>query len=618
MREPQAAAAVVAAMTYAIHGELTADGERIVLVAAGAPEDVAYAAKLLELVTPLVRKTKPAGALELPATWAAAVQLAATFGDAWISGPRLAEWIADQARARTKLGPELVVGGVAARAGLTPRPYQVDGARLIAQTGRTLLMDEAGSGKTITAILGLTQRAALVGGAEPDRERALPVLVVCPASVVDPWVEAWGAWYPAWRAVAWRGTPVQRWELTGTADVYVVSYDTARRDTGPRDTGGVKAGALTKLAPRSLVIDECHLIKTPTAERSKAVRRLARQAEVVVALSGTPITHHPGDLWPTLAAIEPGAWPSRDRWISRYCLTIAADYGGDQVLGLAPHSEAELRTALLGQHRRVAKADVLDQLPPKVHSVRSVELPPAYRKAYDEFERDMLAELPDDGGELSVMNVLSKFTHLAALASAGGDVEITRGPDVDELTGEPKRHVSITLRAPSWKVDALLEVLDERPGEPVVAFAPSRQLIVLAGEAAAKAGHKVGYVIGGQSARERTDTIDAFQRGELDVLAATTGAGGVGLTLTAARTCVFLARPWSYVEATQAEDRLHRIGAEKHSAIEVIDIVAKNTIDTRVRTALRGKARQLADLVKDPRIVSELLGGSSKIKKEAA
>jgi SNF2 family DNA or RNA helicase len=94
-------------------------------------------------------------------------------------------------------------------------------------------------------------------------------------------------------------------------------------------------------------------------------------------------------------------------------------------------------------------------------------------------------------------------------------------------------------------------------------------------------------------------------------MCATTGAGGVGLTLTAAQTVVFLQRPWSLVESLQAEDRAHRIGSEIHDSIEVVDIVARDTVDTRVRAVLRERAGQLADLVQDPRIVTALLGGAS-------
>lgn len=579
-----------------VHGELTSDGERIVLIATGPDHEIAKAAKYLELLTPLVKQTDPPGGVYLPASWPAIVQLSATFGAAWRPGPALTAWTAEQIRLRTEQPAELAV---APPEGLVPRSYQIEGAAIIRATGKALLFDEPGTGKTVSTLLGLVERHA--AGHE-----VLPVLVVCPAAVVDPWVEHVHTWAPHWRAVAWRGTPARRKALAGTADVYVATYGIATRDAGEADR---RKSPLMALGARTVVADECHKLKHQVTEQSRAVRRLARNADGFVGLSGTPITHNPADLWPALVSLEPGAWPSRERWIARYCDSVPGDYAAT-VLGLNQPREPEFRSTLLGQHRRVAKADVLAELPPKVYSVRTVELPKQWRQAYDALEGSMLAELPD-GGELSVMTVLAQLTRLAQLSSAPADVEtITETVDEGGLLVEKTRE-KVTLKAPSWKVDALLEVLAERPGEQVVAFAPSRQLMTLAGQAAADVGYRVGYVVGGQTARERTGYVDAFQRGELDLMCVTTGAGGVGLTLTAARTAVFLQRPWSLVEATQSEDRLHRIGAERHESIEVIDIVARKTIDARVRTILRERAGQLAELVNDPRIVAELLGGAS-------
>lgn len=591
MTSVEAFMAPVRAPRCSIIGELTADESQIVLMATGAEDAMGYAAARLHLLTPLVKPSDPPGAVVLPASWPAVVQLGFTFGSAWKPGPRLASWIARQVGARTGQGDALTYQPPE---GLAPYPWQVANALMIAATGHALITDEPGTGKTASTVLGLVERARI--------HTVTPVLIVCPASVVDPWVDAWRTWAPHWPVVAWRGSPAKRRALIGTADVYVTSYDTARMDAGTRYAN---RAPLVALAPVAVVADECHMIKSPHAARSTAVRRLAKRAACVVALSGTPITHNPADLWPTLVALAPDAWPSRERWVARYCQSVPADYG-ETVIGLDPATEPEFRTTLLGAHRRVAKADVLTQLPPKVYSVRTVELPPAWRKAYDDMEKRMLAELPD-GGELSVMSVLAQLTRLSQLACAAADVTVTTETAAD---GTEREHVSVTLKAPSWKVDALLEVLDERPGAPVVAFAPSRQLMRLAGEAATHAGYRVGFVVGGQSMTDRTDTVASFQRGELDLLCATTGAGGVGITLTAARTVVFLQRPWSLVESLQAEDRCHRIGSEIHDSIEIIDVVAAKTIDTRVRSVLREKAGQLADLVGDPRIVAELLGGS--------
>lgn len=582
-------------MTAIIVGELTADASTIILIGQGPGDVLAGFVKRLELATPLVRNTNPAGGLQLPASWPAVVQLAQTFGAAWRPGPALSAWVTDQVMRRSAPPAELTV---APPPGLTPYPWQVEAACLIGAQGSALIFDEPGTGKTASTILGLVERAAA-------GHVCLPALVVCPAAVIDTWVDHVRDWAPRWRATAWRGSPAQRRRKAGTADVYVTSYETARRDAGSTDR---RESPLMALAAQTIVADEQHKLKAQASEQSRAVRRLAAKASGFIGLSGTPITHHPGDLWPALQCLEPGAWPSRERWVQRYCITVQVDYAST-VLGLNEHTEPEFRTTLLGRHRRVAKADVLDQLPPKVYSVRTVDLPPTWRKVYDSMESDMLAQLPD-GEELSVMGVLAQLTRLAQLASAPADVETTTEiVDEDGLQVE-KTHTTVRLKAPSWKVDALLEVMAERPGAPVVAFAPSRQLIMLAGQAAAKAGLKVGYVVGGQTATERAGYIDAFQRGELDLICVTTGAGGVGLTLTAARTAVFLQRPYSLVEALQSEDRLHRIGAERHSSVEIIDIVARKTIDSRVRQILRERAGQLSDLVQDPRVVAELLGGA--------
>jgi len=581
----------------AITAELTSDGRAIAVIGSELFDDeVAYIARQIRGITPLITPSDPRGALIVPLTWASVVQLSTVVPKGWHPGPRLQRWVTGELAKRARMEPDGTNTSRVLPEGLVPRPYQWTGAGLIAATGRALISDEPGTGKTITAILGLLARQEHGGD-------ALPVLVVCPASVVDAWVDAWRTWVPDYTAVAYRGTGRKLLLSQAHADVYVASYDTARIDV---------AYLADRLAPSALVIDEHHMIKNHRAARTVAVRRVARGADVVVALSGTPITHHPGDLYPTLACLEPDAWPSRERWVRRYCLVDAGDYG-ETILGLNPGREDELRLCLLGQHRRVAKADVLSQLPPKIYSVRYVDLPVAHRRTYDQMAKRMLAELPD-GTELSVMTVLAQMTRLSQLASAPADVTTTIEVAED---GEETEHVEVTLKGPSWKVDALLEILAERPSQQVVVFAPSKQLIEIAQQAVHDAGYTTGLIVGGQYARTRTLMINEFQAGNVDVMFVTTGAGGTGITLTAASTVAFLQRPWSLVESLQAEDRCHRIGSERHDSIEIIDIVARDTIDSRVRDALRTKGQQLADLVQDPRIIADLLGGTKTARKAA-
>lgn len=571
---------------YQIAADLSKDGRYILLDLTGGGPLTRYDQQVitskLRALTPTPKQDERIGAVMYPATWPSLVQIEDTFGKALVLRPELEAWKQDTLMTQVMaLGNKLEAP---IPEGFTPYPWQVAGACQIGHLGKMMLNDDPGTGKTLTTILGLRERDLLKGD-------AFPAVVVVPASMVDTWVRTF-EWLDEGRvAVAWKGTPKKRQALAGTADVYVTSYETARIDLD----------YLVRLKPRSVVLDEVHKIKNGQSKASKACRKLASKANVVVALSGTPISHGPHDLWPALNAMDSLSFPSRDRWVNRYCLVERGWYK-DEVLGLDEQTEPEFRRSMAGQMRRVAKEDVLKDLPPKVYTTRYVELPTSQRKAYNDLSKKMIAELPC-GDELTVMETLALYTRLAQLASASADVTTQEDLDKD---GNPVMRLDVTLKAPSWKVDALLDIMEERPGEPVVCFSPSRQLVNLAGESAKEKGYRVGYVVGGQGAQRQKD-VDAFQAGELDLLCVTTQAGGVGLTLTRSSTAVFLSRPWSYIESSQAEDRLHRIGSSG-SSVEIIDVVASDTIDQYVRETLQSRAEQWSALAEDPRLLLDALG----------
>lgn len=456
---------------------------------------------------------------------------------------------------------------------------------------------------TISAIVGLAEREAWGHQVTPI------VAVVPPGSMIDSWVRAFERWAPHWRTVAWRGTPAKRQALVGHYDVYVTGYAMARKDAAPGIS--LRDSPLARIAPVSVIADEIQNINNPDAVQTRAVQRLVGTASAFVPMSGTPVTHSVKGLWPTLKVFEDGAFPAGERFVNRYALEVSGDYGAAEIIGLNPMTEPEFRTVLLGRMMRHNKRVCLPDLPDKVYSVREVEIPAAYKKAYRSMEEKMVAELPD-GGEITVMGTLAKIIRLQQMSSAAADVETYF--ELDDKTGEMKEKQKVTLRMPSWKVDALLEILTERPGTQTLVFAPSRQLLVLAGKAAEKAGYRVGYIMGGQNiTKERTPTIDAFQAGQIDVMMIVSSAGGAGLTLTKASTEVFLQRPYSFVESTQCEDRgWGRVDGSELKSVEIIDVRAKATIDSRIPAILYDKAEQTSELLRDPRIVAELLGGKTR------
>ena len=173
---------------------------------------------------------------------------------------------------------------------------------------------------------------------------------------------------------------------------------------------------------------------------------------------------------------------------------------------------------------------------------------------------------------------LTLTTRLVQLASApmGG------GEDAPKMVG------------PSPKVSALLEILGDTDA-PVVVYSASRQLVDLAEKALKKAKVSYARATGAESVETRQEAVALFQTGAVRVFLATSGAAGEGIDLTRAALLVHLSLPWSMIQLTQAEDRIHRWSQESDS-VHIVDIVAEDTIDERIVEVLRHKKARLHQL----------------------
>jgi SNF2 family DNA or RNA helicase len=124
-----------------------------------------------------------------------------------------------------------------------------------------------------------------------------------------------------------------------------------------------------------------------------------------------------------------------------------------------------------------------------------------------------------------------------------------------------------------------------------------------------KKGIQHGLITGAQDEDERQRAIDDFQSGRIKWILFTAQAGGVGVTLTAARRLVMLQRPWSLVDYKQAMDRVHRIGSEVHDSVIITDYVTEGTIEERVIQVLDRKSDNFEEVVRDREQLLKALRG---------
>jgi SNF2 family DNA or RNA helicase len=543
----------------------------------------------------------------VPASWATCLALRSTFKNDLIIGPRLTEWAGNELANRITPANELRdLETLEDPLNEDLFPHQRAGVKFLATARRALLADEPGLGKTAQAIRALKQL-------QDNGETIFPALIVCPNTLKKNWKREFDKWWPGLDIQIIKGSATQRRkQFDEPAQVFIINWESLRGHSRLAPYGSVALARCTECGGhdekvtenrcevhkrelnginfKAVIADEIHRSKEPKSKQSRALWAATGDADIRYALTGTPIANNVLDLWSILHWISPEEWPSKTRWIDRMVNTMINAFGGMMVLGVKPHMEPEFYAALNPRMRRMLKAKVLPWLPEMMFERRDVEMSTKQKKAYEQMRDMMIAEL--EGGEaLTAPSVLTQTIRLLQFASSYAEIA------ANEETGE----IKAVLADPSCKVDALMD--DIKSGDfgndSVAVCAVSRQLIYLLSAALTKEKIEHGLITGAQSEDERQQAVDDFQAGKIKWILFTAQAGGVGITLTAARRLIMLQRPWSLVDHRQALDRVHRIGSEIHDSIIVTDYVTEGTIEERVIQVLETKADNFEQIVRD-------------------
>ena len=540
-----------------------------------------------------------------PLAWSTCLALRSVFKAELQIGPRLTAWATNEAT--TRVNPCNALRDLEDAEGDEKLfPHQRAGVKFLATARRALLADEPGLGKTAQTIRALKE-------IQDSGEVVFPTLIVCPNTLKKNWKREFDMWWPGLNVQVVSGSSTaRRKQLEEKADIFVINWESLRSHSKLAPYGSVALARCTKCGGhddkvtenrcevhkrelnaiefKAVVADEIHRSKEPKSKQTRALWAATGNADIRFALTGTPIANDVLDLWSILHWISPEDWPSKTRWIDRMVDTMMNAFGGLMVLGVKPHMEPEFYSAINPRMRRMLKARVLPWLPPIVKVRRDIEMSTKQKKAYEQMRDLMIAEL-EGGDAVTAPSALTQTTRLLQFASSYAEIE------VDEWTGETK----LRLAGPSGKVDALIDDIKNGDfgSDSVAVCAVSRQLIYLLSAELDKLKIPHGKITGAQSEDERQEAIDDFQSGRIKWILFTAQAGGVGVTLTAARQMVMLQRPWSLVDYKQALDRIHRIGSEIHDSVLITDYVTEGTIEERVIQVLDTKADNFEQIVKD-------------------
>ncbi len=549
-----------------------------------------------------------------PLSWTTCLALRSTFRDGLTIGPNLTEWATNELN--TRITPSNALRELESADGDEDLfPHQRAGVQFLKTARRALLADEPGLGKTAQAIRALK-------ALQESGEDVFPALIVCPNTLKKNWAREFARWWPGGvKTQVIKGSSAQRKkQFDSDADVYIINWESLRSHSRLSGYGSIAlvhckaCGGLNEAVtetrcevhPRELnaidfkavVADEIHRSKDPKSKQSRALWSATGDAEIRFALTGTPIANNVVDLWSILHWLSPKDWPSKTKWIDRMIDIMLNAFGGMMVIGVKPMMQDEFYKSVNPVMRRMLKKVVLPHLPPVINERRDVEMSPKQRKAYEQMRDTMIAEL-ESGDALTAPSILTQTTRLLQFASSYADMV------VDESSGELKT----VLTEPSCKVDSLMDDISNGDfgDDSVAVCAVSRQLIEILSAAMTKAKIPHGLITGAQNEDERQKAVDDFQEGRIKWILFTAQAGGVGITLTAARRLVMLQRPWSLVDHKQALDRVHRIGSEIHDSIFIMDYVTEGTIEERVLQVLETKSDNFEQIVRDKDQLMKLL-----------
>jgi len=549
----------------------------------------------------------------VPLSWTSCLALRSTFRDTLEIGPELTDWASKERQ--TRIDPAMALRDLEEAEGDEDLfPHQRAGVAYLATVKRALLADEPGLGKTAQAIRALKK-------IQEKGEEVFPALIVCPNTLKGTWEREFKLWWPEVNVKVVRGTATQRRkQLEEEADVYVINWESLRGHSRLAPYGSVALARCTscggqnskvsenrcevhlrelnKMDFKAVVADEIHRSKEPKSKQTRALWSATGDAEIRFALTGTPIANNVLDLWPILHWLSPRDWPSKTKWIDRMVDTMLNAFGQLMIIGIKPTMYEEFYATVNPYMRRMLKARVLPWLPEVIKERRDVEMSPKQKKAYDEMKNLMIAQL-EDGEILTAPSVLTQTLRLVQFANSYASLEM------HPTTGEPRA----ILAEPSCKVDSLMSDIKngDFEGESVAVCAVSRQLIYLLRAELDKAKIPHGLITGAQDDMERQEAIDNFQAGRIKWILFTAQAGGVGVTLTAARRLIMLQRPWSLVDYKQALDRVHRIGSEIHDSIIVTDYITEKSIESRIIKVLAKKADNFEEVVRDKEKLISLL-----------
>lgn len=468
-----------------------------------------------------------------------------------------------------------------------------------------ILGDEMGLGKTVEMIAFLAalqysrigRRGMWLCGdsvrlrGESTQQRLGPVLIVCPATVLQQWVREFHEWWPAFRVVVMHGSGTYSGSREDLLDdamqhacVVLTTYATTRRDHE----------LLLQYAWDYVILDEGHAIRNPEAETTVACKQFATPHRII--MSGSPIQNNLRELWSLFDFVFPGRLGTLPVFLCEFAVPIIqGGYANASLVEvqIAYRCVCVLRDAIQPYLLRRLKSEVDIQLPSKSEQVLFCRLTECQRKLYEAFlcSPEVVAILDGRRHLLYGVTALRKICNHPDLF-APRDMAA-------EGEQQPLPHGHWSLSGKMVVLRALLRLWHEQ-GHRALIFAQTRQSLSMIEALVCDESYTYRRMDGESYIGSRLSTVDEYN-GDRSIFAflLTTRVGGLGINLIGADRVVIFDPDWNPSTDVQARERAWRLGQTR--PVTIYRLISTGTIEEKIYHRQIFKQFLINRVLRDPR-----------------
>ena len=426
-----------------------------------------------------------------------------------------------------------------------------------------ILADDMGLGKTVQLLSVIMSYLENV-----DKEKKLPILVVCPSSLSLNWKEEAAKFTPSISTLVISGESKQREDLIKSIpkyDVTITSYDLLKRD--------IDVYKECNYTFRYIIADEAQYIKNNNTQNAKVIKEI--KAETRYALTGTPIENSLSELWSIFDFIMPGYLFSYNKFKILFETPISKEEDKEAMDRLKNMIEPFVL-------RRV-KENVLTELPDKTITVLNNEMTGEQLKIYLSYMQSAKKQAKE---EIETNGVANSQIKILALLMRLRQICCHPGLFLENYDGE------------SSKLNQCMEIIKDavNGGHKILLFSGYSSMFTYLEKELKKNNIEYFKLTGQTKVEDRMDLVNKFNNNEnIKVFLISLKAGGTGLNLIGADMVIHYDPWWNLSAENQATDRTYRIGQKRN--VQVYKLITKNSIEEKIYNLQEKKAKLADDML---------------------